>query len=123
MPKVTGYNRKRIGHRNHLASFQSPPITLDSFGQIDHTASWTDEVSDWPCELISASGGQDTYGEMVLTTTTDVIIGDYDLVSQVNTLWRVVIDGNQYSITAIRDVSGDRRTMRVELKTGHSTIG
>jgi hypothetical protein len=37
MPKVTGFNRKRIGHRNYLATIQNPPTTQDEYGQISYS--------------------------------------------------------------------------------------
>lgn len=122
MAKVTGFNRKRIGHRNYQADIEAPPTALDGFGQIDYSQGWTTRVSGWFCELISAAGGYDAYGEMVSSTTSDVIVGDYEHASSATVEDRVLIDGKYYTVVAVRDVSGDKRELRIELKTGHSTI-
>lgn len=123
MAKISGFNRKRIGHRNYVATIQTPPVALDSFGQVDYSQGWSDKIVAWYCELISAAGGFDAYGNMVSSSTTDVIVGDYDHAQSASVEDRVVIDGNFYTITAVRDISGDKRELRIELKQGHSTIG
>ena len=118
MPKVTGFNRKRIGHRNYVATISSPPTTEDEYGHVDHSGDWTVVIPEWPCELIDAAGGEVIDGFVVKATTEKVAIGDKP---QVNGLvkrdHRVVIDGVTYGITAVRDVSGDNLTLRIELRS------
>lgn len=122
MAKLTGFRRLRVGHRNYRADIQAPPAALDNFGQVDYSQGWTTKVSQWYCELISAAGGFDNWGEMVSSTTDSVIVGDYDHAKTATPEDRVLIDGKYYTIVAVRDVSGDKRELRIELKTGHSTI-
>ena len=77
MPKVTGFNRKRIGHRNYLATIENPPTAEDEYGQTTYASgTWTSAVQSWPCELIDASGGEIVDGMMTKTSTEKVAIGD-----------------------------------------------
>ena len=120
MPKVTGFNRKRIGHRNYTALIESPPTTTDAYGQVSYTSgSWTALVPDWYCELIDAAGGESIDGLAVVSTTEKVAIGDASQLKGkgVNTKCRLTIDGVVYGITAVRDVSGDGFTTRLELRS------
>ncbi len=119
MAKLAGFNRKRIGHRNHVASFQSPPASTDEYGHVDHGGAWTTVVTSWPCELIDAAGGEVIDGFQVKETTERIAIGDATQLKDAGvsgTRYRCVIDGQIYGITAIRDVSGDGMTQRVELR-------
>ncbi|MGI9460587.1 MAG: phage head completion protein [Pirellulales bacterium] len=120
MPKVTGFNRKRIGHRNFLAAIENPPVTQDEYGQINYSSgTWTSAVSSWPCELIDASGGEVIDGMMTKSTTEKVAIGDKPQIdaASVTSKSRCIIDGKTYGITAVRDVSGDGFTVRLELRS------
>jgi hypothetical protein len=117
MAKVTGFNRKRIGHRNYVAAFDAPPTSYDEYGQVQYTSSgWTTVVSDWYCEVIDAGGGEVVDGYQTRTTTVKVLAGDPVQIAGIDTTYRCRIDGVTYGIVAIRDVSGDNRTKRVELK-------
>ena len=153
MPKVTGFNRKRIGHRNYLATIQNPPTTQDEYGQISYSSgSWTTAVTDWPCELIDTSGGEIIDGMMTKSSTEKVAVGDKPQIdaatvtaqsrciidgmmtksstekvavgdkpqidaATVTSASRCIIDGKTYGITAVRDVSGDNFTVRLELRS------
>ena len=120
MPKVTGFNRKRIGHRNYLATIQNPPTTQDEYGQISYSSgSWTTAVTDWPCELIDTSGGEIIDGMMTKSSTEKVAVGDKPQIdaATVTSSSRCIIDGKTYGITAVRDVSGDNFTVRLELRS------
>ena len=120
MPKVTGFNRKRVGHRNYLATIENPPTAEDEYGQTTYASgTWTAAVQSWPCELIDASGGEIVDGMMTKTSTEKVAIGDKPQIdnSNVTTKSRCIIDGKTYGITAVRDVSGDGFTVRLELKS------
>ena len=120
MPKVTGYNRKRISHSNYLATIENPPTAQDDYGQITYsTGSWTTAVSGWPCELIDTTGGEIIDGMMTKTSTEKVAIGDKPQIDEasVTAQSRCIIDGKTYGITAVRDVSGDGFTVRLELRS------
>lgn len=120
MPKVTGFNRKRIGHRNKLAKFENPPSTSDEYGHLSYTSgTWTTVIQAWPCELIDAAGAEVISGFATKATTEKVAIGDLPQHTGegVTTKSRCIIDGQTYGITAIRDVSGDGFTLRVELRS------
>jgi len=118
MAKLTGFNRKRVGHRNYKALIESPPTTLDEYGQRSYaTGTWTTVVSGWWCELVDLGGGEVLDGAQTKESTQKVAIGDLPAVrGLVNTECRVTIDNKVYGVTAVRDVAGDNRTVRVELK-------
>jgi hypothetical protein len=118
MAKLTGFNRKRVGHRNYLATIQSPPVAVDEYGQVSYsTGSWTTVISDWWCELIDVGGGEILDGSQTKELTTKVAIGDAPAIQgQVSSKCRCIIDGTTYGITAVRDVAGDKFTLRVELR-------
>lgn len=120
MPKVTGFNRKRVGHRNYLATIENPPATLDEYGQVSYSSgTWTATVTDWPCEVIDTSGGEIIDGMMTKSTTEKVAIGDKPQIDagSVTSESRCTIDGKTYGIMAVRDVSGDNFTVRLELRS------
>lgn len=118
MAKLTGFNRKRVGHRNYKALIESPPTSLDAYGQRSYEAgTWTTVVSDWWCELVDLGGGEILDGAQTKESTQKVAIGDLPAVrGLITTECRVTIDGKVYGVTAVRDVAGDNRTVRVELK-------
>lgn len=118
MAKLTGFNRKRIGHRNYQAEIQSPPVGVDEYGQVSYSqGAWTTIISDWWCELVDLGGGEILDGVQTKDLTTKVAIGDAPAVhGQVTPKCRCIIDGTTYGITAVRDVAGDRFTLRVELR-------
>ncbi len=117
MGKVTGFNRKRVGHRNFVAAFDAPPSAVDEYGHINlASGNWQEVVSHWYCEVIDAGGNEVIDGFQTRATTTKVITGDPSAVTQVTESHRCRIDGVIYGITAIRDVSGDNRTKRIELR-------
>lgn len=118
MAKLTGFNRKRIGHRNYLADIQSPPTSVDEYGQVSYTSGeWTTVMSGWWCELLDLGGGEVLDGTETNTLTIKVAIGDKTSVNGlVNPKCRCIIDGVTYGITAVRDIAGDNFTLRVELK-------
>ena len=119
MAKLTGFNRKRIGHRNYLATIESPPVALDEYGQRSYTSgSWTTVITDWWCELVDLGGGEILDGVQTKTSTQKVAIGDAPAVQGlINSECRLTIDGVVYGIVAVRDVAGDRKTIRVEIKS------
>lgn len=120
MAKLTGFNRKRIGHRNYVAVVQSPPSAQDEYGHIDYEGTWTTVVSEWPCELVDVGGGEVIDGLQTKATTEKIAIGDATQLKSAgvsSTAYRLVIDGTNYGITAIRDVSGDGFSYRVELRS------
>ena len=118
MAKLTGFNRKRIGRRNHRALIESPPLTLDEYGQRSYTTgSWTTVIDGWWCELVDLGGGEILDGVQTKEHTEKVAIGDSPAVKgQINSSCRCTIDGVEYGIVAVRDVAGDNRSIRVELK-------
>lgn len=119
MPKLTGFNRKNIGRRNHSALFESPPSTLDEYGHVSYSSGpWQTVVALWWCELVDAEGGEIVQGSMTKSTTEKIASGDaFVIKGKINTKCRCTIDGVVYGITAIRDVAGDNRTIRVELRS------
>jgi len=119
MASVNGINRKRIGYRNHSALIESPPTTLDGYGQRSYsTGTWTTVVSDWWCELVDVGGGEILDGVQTREATQKVAIGDSPAVNgSVNSSCRVTIDGNVYGVTAVRDIAGSNRTIRIELRS------
>ena len=118
MSKLTGFNRKRIGHRNNKALIESPPTALDEYGQRSYTTgSWTTVIDGWWCELVDLGGGEILDGVQTKESTQKVAIGDLPAVrGTINTQCRCTINGTVYGVTAVRDVSGDHKTVRVELK-------
>lgn len=118
MSKLTGFNRKRIGHRNNLAVIESPPTSLDEYGQRSYsTGSWTTVIDGWWCELVDLGGGEILDGVQTKESTQKVAIGDSPAVKGlIDSQCRCTIDGVVYGITAVRDVSGDSKTIRVELR-------
>ena len=119
MAGINGINRKRIGYRNHSALIESPPTTLDEYGQRSYgTGSWTTVISDWWCELVDVGGGEILDGVQTRESTQKVAIGDSPAVSgTVDSSCRVTIDGKVYGVTAVRDIAGSNRTMRIELRS------
>ena len=120
MPKVSGFNRKRIGHRNYIARIESPPTTQDDYGHVTYKSGpWTTIVDKWYCELIDASGSEIIEGFAVKELTEKVAIGDSSQLKSlnINTKCRLVIRGKVYGVTAVRDVSGDGFTTRIELRS------
>jgi len=118
MSKLTGFNRKRIGHRNYKALIESPPTAEDEYGQRAYTTGpWTTVISEWWCELVDLGGGEIIDGVQTKESTQKVAIGDSPAVKGlVNSQCRATIDGVIYGIVAVRDVAGDNRTIRIELK-------
>ena len=118
MSKLTGFNRKRIGRRNYKALIESPPTALDEYGQRSYTTgSWTTVIDGWWCELVDLGGGEILDGVQTKESTQKVAIGDSPAVKgQINAQCRATIDGVVYGIVAVRDVAGDNRSVRVELK-------
>ncbi len=118
MAKLTGFNRKRIGHRNYKALIESPPTALDEYGQRSYTTgAWTTVISGWWCELVDLGGGEILDGVQTKESTQKVAIGDLPAVrGSINSQCRCTINGVVYGIVATRDVSGDNKTIRIELK-------
>ena len=118
MPKLSGFNRKNIGARNYVARIERPPVVPDDFGNIDYTGEWTEVIPKWPCELVNVEGGEVVDGYQTAAMTEMMAVGDFAHPNQnnVDRTMRLVIDGKAYQITAIRDVAGRRRDMRIELK-------
>jgi hypothetical protein len=118
MAKLTGFNRKRVGHRNYKATFQSPPSSVDEYGQVSYsTGEWTTTFEGWWCELVDLGGGEILDGVETRSLTIKVAIGDKPAVAgKVDSKSRCIIDGITYGITAVRDIAGDNFTLRVELK-------
>ena len=118
MAKLTGFNRKRIGHRNYKASFYSPPTAVDEYGQQDlANGTWLTVFEGWWCELIDLAGGEVLDGVELRSQTTRVAIGEASPIKGVvKASHKCIIDGEEYGITAVRDVAGDNFTVRVELK-------
>jgi len=120
MPKVSGFNRKRIGHRNYVAKIESPPTAEDAYGHVTYTTgTWTTLVQKWYCELIDAAGSEIIEGFAVKEMTEKVAIGDSSQLRNLNlnTKCRLTIRGKVYGVTAVRDVSGDGFTTRIELRS------
>lgn len=120
MAKVSGFNRKRIGHRNYLAKIESPPTTSDAYGHVTYVSgTWTTIASGWPCELIDAAGSELIEGFAVKELTEKVAVGDSGQLEglTINTKCRLTIRGKVYGVTAVRDVSGDGFTTRIELRS------
>lgn len=120
MPKVSGFNRKRVGHRNYIARIESPPTAQDDYGHVTYTSgAWTTIVEKWYCELIDAAGSEIIDGFAVKEVTEKVAIGDSSQLKNlnINTKCRLVIRDKVYGVTAVRDVSGDGFTTRIELRS------
>ena len=118
MAKLTGFNRKRIGHRNYKALIESPPTALDEYGQRSYTTgSWTTVIDGWWCELVDLGGGEILDGVQTKESTQKVAIGDSPAVKGLITpQCRCTIGGVVYGVVAVRDVSGDNKSVRVELR-------
>jgi hypothetical protein len=118
MSKLAGFNRKRIGHRNNKALIESPPTALDEYGQRAYTTgSWTTVIDGWWCELVDLGGGEILDGVQTKESTQKVAIGDAPaVIGSINTNCRCTINGVVYGITAVRDISGDHKTIRVEMR-------
>jgi len=116
--RITGFNRKRIGYRNHSATIESPPQTLDDYGQRSYTTGpWAAVLSGWWCELVDLGGGEILDGVATKTATEAVLIGDSPSTEgEITTDCRAVVDGVTYGITAVRDISGANRVLRVEIR-------
>jgi len=66
---------------------------------------------------VDLGGGEILDGVQTKESTQKVAIGDLPAVrGTINTQCRCTINGTVYGITAVRDVSGDHKTIRVELK-------
>ncbi len=62
-------------------------------------------------------GGEILDGVQTKTSTQKVAVGDAPAVKgTINTKCRCTIDGVEYGIVAVRDVSGNHRTIRIELR-------
>ena len=63
-------------------------------------------------------GGEILDGVQTKTSTQKVAVGDAPAVKGlVHTKCRLTIDGTVYGIVAVRDVSGDHKTLRIELRS------
>jgi hypothetical protein len=118
MSKLTGFNRKRIGRRNYQALIESPPTALDEYGQRSYTTgSWTTVIDGWWCELVDLGGGEILDGVQTKESTQKVAIGDSPAIKgSINSQCRATIDGVVYGIVSVRDVAGDNRSLRVEMR-------
>ena len=110
--------RKKIGYRNHVATFQQHDASQDSHGQPSYPTGgdWDTVVTDWPCELITTSGGESLRGRQVTETTTHVFYGEYFGAEGVTADMRMIVGGDTYAINTAYDPNGDRRELRVEAK-------
>lgn len=119
MAGINGINRKRVGYRNHVALIESPPVTLDEYGQRSYgTGTWTTVIDGWWCELVDVGGGEILDGVQTKESTQKVAIGDSPAVSgSVTSECRATIDGVVYGINAVRDIAGSNRTIRLELRS------
>lgn len=114
---MSGY-RHRIGNRRHRADIYQHDGSVDGFGQPDkHEAgSWTEYIADWPCEIITASGGESIRGRQVSETTTHVFFGEYFGATGITSKMKIIVDSQTYAINSVYDPAGDSREMRVEGK-------
>ena len=82
-------------------------------------SAWTAIVEKWYCELIDAAGSEIIDGFAVKEVTEKVAIGDSSQLKNlnINTKCRLVIRDKVYGVTAVRDVSGDGFTTRIELRS------
>lgn len=110
--------RQRIGSRRHFADFYRQDGTKDAHGIPDYSddATWTRVIHAWPCELITASGGERVRGRQVTAATTHVAIGEYYGAREADPDMRAEIGGRRFAIAAAYDPDGDNRETRVELR-------
>ena len=103
--------RKRYGQRRHTAQFQRHNGSQYETGNptYDVPNHWDTIIPDWPCELLSTSGGEMLRGRHVL-------FGEYFGAEGVTADMRVIVGGQTLGIVAAYDPDGTSMEMRVEAK-------
>lgn len=110
--------RKRVGHRNHSATFSRFNGATNSAGnpQYENPGNWIAVLKVWPCEMVSASGGETIRGRQVTANTSIVLFGDYAAAKYVLESDRVTVDGRVLGVAAAYDAEGDKMELRVECR-------
>jgi len=111
-------NYRSFGSRRHRAKVEQHDGTVDAHGTPTyHTSSdWDTVVLSWPCELLTASGGEKIRGRQTSSETTHVFFGDYAAASAVTSSMRVICNSQAYGIVSVYDANGDGREIRIEAK-------
>ncbi len=110
--------RKRVGYRIHSATFQRHNGNVDGNGTPTYNLpnDWAATAGPWPCELVTATGGEVLRGKQVSARTTHVAFGERFGSQTVTTMDRAVIGGESYGIVAVIDSDGMNRESRIELR-------
>lgn len=110
--------RQRLGNRRHFATAYQHNGTLNQHGMpaYDDSTAWNRVVTRWPCELLTANGGETIRGRQVTATTTHVLIGEYFGGNGIKPEHRVEVNGQTYAVVAGYDADGDNREYRVEMR-------
>ena len=113
--------RMQTGNRDRLARFTRhngkthPDSGLPTY---DVESDWEDVLTRYPCEKLTARGGEVLRGRQVTDQTVCVLWGDYWAPhrKKVDVDCRCEVDGVRYGVNAVYDQDGERFEMRVELK-------
>lgn len=102
--------------RRHRITIQQHNGTLDNAGNatLNTEADWETIVSNWPCEAMTASGGEKIRGRQTNAETTHVFIGEYYGASATTPDMRAVFNGSIYQINAVYDPDQMNRELRIE---------
>jgi hypothetical protein len=111
--KTDDYFKRRI----HTAQLQRHNGTQDTLGQptYETDSDWV-TFSEWPCEIVTASGGERIRGRQVSANTSHVLIGDPYAAKGVDPNCRAIIDGRTYNIAAVVDPDGLNHELRIEAR-------
>ena len=104
--------------RIHVATIEQHNGNQDELGHPTYTndADWRIVVPRWPCELLTASGGERLRGRGLSASTTHVFIGEWAAVQNVTPDMRLNVGGKIYNITAVYEPDGLNREMRIEAR-------
>jgi len=109
--------RYRVGKRRDSAVFEKHNGNVDDYGMPTYTidVDW-DRVVSWPCEFLSAKGGEFLRGRQVSAEASHVLYGDFSAVRDVTQDMRIKVRGLTLGIIDVSDLFGDMREMVIDAK-------
>jgi len=110
--------RNRRGGWQHVASFSqhNGRVNEHNLPTVANPGDWRVVVREYPCEVLSTSGGETIRGRQVTAYTTHVLFGDYFAARNIKPDMRVKVKGMKLNIVSVLDPDGDQFEMRIECK-------